>query len=71
MSDTGHPIWVLLFLIGLVPLATASELVASLFSKRVRRFIASHPIAHVIWLGFTILCIFLLIPAPSGPHHRF
>jgi len=71
MSDTGHPIWFLLFAIGLVPLTTAGELVAALFSKRVRTFIVRHPFAHFVWFGFTILCILLLIPMPSGPHHRF
>jgi hypothetical protein len=63
--------WFLLFIIGLVPLSTASELVAALFSKRVRTFIVRHPFAHFVWFAFTVLCIFLLIPAPSGPHHRF
>jgi hypothetical protein len=71
MSDTGHPIWILLFVIGLIPLATASELVAAVVSKKVRLFIASHPIAHLFWLGLTILSILLLIPARSGLHHPF
>jgi hypothetical protein len=71
MSDTGRPVWILLFATGLVPLATAGELVAAIFSKRVRAFIAKHPIAHFFWFAFTLLCIGLLIPARSGPHHRF
>jgi len=71
MSDTGHPIWILLFAIGLVPLATVGELIAAVVSKRVRAFIVSHPIAHFIWFAFTVLCILLLIPARSGVHQRF
>jgi hypothetical protein len=71
MTDTGHPPWILLVVIGFIPFATASELVAALFSKRVRKFIVSHPLAHVFWFGFTILCILLLVPARSGPHQPF
>jgi hypothetical protein len=71
MSDTGHPIWILLFAIGFVPLATVGELVAAVFSKQVRAFIVSHPIAHFVWFGFTVLCILLLIPARSGVHQPF
>jgi hypothetical protein len=46
MNETGHPIWILLFLIGLIPLATITELVAAIGSKRVRAFIVDHPFAH-------------------------
>ncbi len=68
MSDAGYPIWFLLFLIGLVPFAAVAELAAAVFSKRVRGYIVSHPIAHFVLLAFAVLCILLLIPAPSTQH---
>lgn len=71
MNDTGHPIWILLLSIGLIPLATAGELVAACFFKEVRAFIVNHPITHLVWFGLTVLCILLLIPARSGIHHPF
>jgi hypothetical protein len=71
MNETGHPIWILLFLIGLIPLATITELVAAIGSKRVRPFIVDHPFAHIIWFGFIIFCISLLIPLRSGAHQPF
>jgi len=71
MSDTGHPIWVLLFLIGLVPLAAASELTAAVFSRRIRKYIVSHPMVHFFWFAFAILCILFLVPAYSTPHGGF
>jgi len=71
MNETGHPIWILLFLIGLIPLATITEFVAAIGSKRVRAFIVDHPFAHIIWFGFTIFGISFLIPLRSGAHQPF
>jgi hypothetical protein len=68
MSGIGHPIWVLLFLIGLVPFSAAVELIAAVFSKRVRDYIVRHPVAHFVLFVFAVVCVFLLIPAPSTPH---
>jgi hypothetical protein len=68
MNDTGHPIWVLLFVIGLVPLSLVVELIVAVFSKRVRGYIVSHPVAHFVLFGFAVLCVLLLIPAHSTSH---
>jgi len=70
MTET-HPIWFVLYLVALVPLAIVIELVAAVVSRLVRAFIVGHPIAHLILFGFAILCLLLLIPAPSGVHRAF
>jgi hypothetical protein len=51
--------------ICLVSSAAALELLAALFSTRVRRYIAQHPVAHVVWFACALLLALLLIPAHS------
>jgi hypothetical protein len=56
---------------SIVPIGAAGELIAALFSKRVRSYITAHPGLHILlWLLATLL-VLCLIPARSSPHHRF
>jgi hypothetical protein len=73
MSHDGGSLWFEVALyattgaVFLIPLAALVELVAAAFSKRVRQYIRSHPVAHVFWLVCALLLVLLLIPAPSHP----
>lgn len=58
------------FAIYLVTGAAAVELLAALFSTRVRRYIVRHPVAHVLWFACALLLALFLVPAPSTPQHR-
>jgi hypothetical protein len=71
VTHTEIAIRILFFAIGLVPAVLIGEFTAAIFSPRVRRYIASHPVAHLILLCFAVFYIVLLVPASSGPHHRF
>jgi len=56
---------------SIVPIGAAGELVAALFSKRVRSYIAAHPALHVLLWLLAALLVLCLMPARSSPHHRF
>jgi hypothetical protein len=70
MSDIGYAIayWLFLIAISLVPLATMLELTAALFSKRVRRYIASHPVAHIVLFCFAAFFAFCCSFLPRAVH---
>jgi len=51
--------------IAALPTAAMVEIVAAMFSRRVRGYIVKHPIAHFLWFAFALLLACLLIPAPS------
>lgn len=62
----------LIVAMSIVPIGAAGELVAALFSKRVRSYIAAHQALHVLlWLLAALLLVLCLIPTRSSPHHRF
>jgi hypothetical protein len=39
------------------------ELLAALFSTRVRGYMALHPVAHVVWFACALCLTLILIPA--------
>lgn len=49
----------------------AIELLAAVFSRRTRRYIARHPVAHLVWFVCALLLALLLIPAHSTPRGGF
>ncbi len=44
------------------------ELFAALFSPRVRRYMAQHPLVHVVWFACALCLALILIPAYSTSH---
>jgi hypothetical protein len=56
---------------SIVPIGAAAELIAALFSKRVRSYIYTNPALHILLWLLAALVVLLLLPASSGPHHRF
>jgi hypothetical protein len=66
-----HPHWIVLSVIAVFPTAATAEILAAIFSKRVRGYIVKHPTAHFLWFAFALLFACLLIPAPSTPHGGF
>jgi hypothetical protein len=69
MSENANPLWFVLLVcvIYLVPIAAATELMAALFSKRVRGYIAKHSVAHALWFASALFLALLLIPAHNTP----
>jgi hypothetical protein len=70
MNDNGHPLWLVLGAIAFFPIAAAVEIVWAIFSRRVRGYIAKHPIAHFMFFACALFMILLLIPAPSKPRRK-
>jgi hypothetical protein len=59
-------------LICLVPAAAALEVIAALFSKRVRAYILNHRTAHFVWFAVALLlAAAMLFPAYSTRHGGF
>jgi len=44
------------------------ELFAALLSTQVRRYMAQHPVAHVMWFACAVCLALILIPAYSTRH---
>lgn len=70
MSNNGHPLWLLLGVTALFPVAAVFEVACAIFSSRVRAYIVRHPIAHFLWFAGALFMALLLIPVPSAPRHR-
>jgi len=47
------------------------ELLAALLSARVRRYMAKHLVAHVMWFACTLCLALILVPAYSTSHRGF
>ncbi len=43
--------------------SAVAELLAALFSARVRRYMAQHPFAHVLWFACALCLALIVIPA--------
>jgi beta-lactamase regulating signal transducer with metallopeptidase domain len=43
--------------------SAAAELLAAMFSARVRRYMAQHPVAHVVWFACALCLARIVIPA--------
>jgi len=71
MNNDSHPLWIVLSVVAVFPIAAIAEIVAAIFSKRVRGYIVKHPIAHFLLFAFTLLLALMLIPAPSTRHGGF
>jgi hypothetical protein len=71
MNQNGHILWFVSGLIALFPIAAVSEVVAAVFSHRVRAYIQKHSIAHFLWFALALLMASLLFPAYSTPHGGF
>jgi len=69
MNDGAY--WILIVAIAAFPGAAVVEIVAAIFSRRVRDYIVKHPIAHFLWFVLALLFACLLIPAPSTRHGGF
>ncbi len=48
--------------------SAAVELLAALLSRRVHRYMAEHPVAHVVWFACALCLAVILIPAYSTRH---
>lgn len=48
--------------------SAAIELFAALLSTRVRRYMAEHPVAHVVWFACALCLALILVPAYSTRH---
>src|SRR6059036_1674064 len=76
MSHGGSSLWfevafyATVGAVCLVPVGALVELVAAVFSRRVRHYIVKHPVAHAVWFACALFLALLLIPAPSTPRHR-
>jgi hypothetical protein len=74
MSDTADSIllYLLVVLFCFVPTAAAIELIAAIFSERVRAYILKHRTAHFIWFALALfLAVAMLVPAYSTRHGGF
>jgi len=71
MKNDTHPLWIVISVIAALPIAAITELVAAIFSKRVRGYIVKHPIAHFLWFACALVFALMLLPAPSTRHGRF
>jgi hypothetical protein len=58
------------YLVLLVPTVAGVELLAALFSRRVRQYIAKHRAAHFAFFVCALFLVLLLVPAPSTPQHK-
>lgn len=67
-----EPLLVLFKVVGWVVAGSAAiELLAAPFSARVRRYMARHPLAHVVWFACALCLALILIPAYSTRHGGF
>jgi hypothetical protein len=74
MSETAYSIlfWLLVVLFYSVPMAAIVELIAALFSLRVRAYISKHRTLHLIWFILALFfAITMLIPAYSTRNKGF
>jgi hypothetical protein len=51
--------------------SAATELIAALFSARVRHYMAEHPVAHAVWFACALCLALILVPAYSTPEGGF
>ncbi len=68
MELLGVFLWIATYLVSG---GAAIELLAALFSKRVRRYIAQHPVAHALWFACALMLGLTLIPDYSTRHGGF
>jgi hypothetical protein len=54
-----------------VAASAAFELIAALFSVRVRHYMAKHPVAHAVWFACALCLALILVPAYSTPQGGF
>ncbi|HLH55974.1 MAG TPA: hypothetical protein VKY92_20395 [Verrucomicrobiae bacterium] len=71
MNNGSHPLWIVLCVVAAFSIAALAEIVAAIFSRRVRSYMVKHPIARFLWFALALLFALLLIPAPSTRHGGF
>jgi mannose/fructose/N-acetylgalactosamine-specific phosphotransferase system component IIC len=60
----GHPVAAFIgFSILALTLSAVVRAVEAVFSKRIRRSIREHPVAHLVWFGLAVVGLLMLLPA--------